>query len=472
MADYKKCQVFTPHTLGEKMLSLCDYTSDPINRSFLECSCGDGALLRIAVRHYIETAKQQKIKPSQIKRGLERNFLGIEIEQEKVDLCIKNLDFVSNSYGIKNVHWNILCGDYLAMKLSRSFDYIVGNPPYVSYLNMSSQLRDYLKKNFQSCQHGKFDYCFPFIERSLPYLKKGGKLCFVTPEAIFKTDSGAALRDMLLKDIFLLDMSLPNKVFPGILVSAVIFVVKSGFSSSNLSIIKPDGNAVTVDKEILKGKRKWSFLHERNSNESQGLSSFGDCFDVFTSIATLANSVFIVENGRLNDDYLETRTGYQIERDLVRKAILPRLSRLGKQAYLIYPYKRNGERIDLEELKNIYPMAYQYFSSMKDTLTNRDSDSCAAFFEFGRYQSVKKMSGEKYCLSSIITDSPSLWYCDEESIPCSGIVIKEKSKMRSLSDVPKILKSARFLDYVKRVGIQCAGSSYRISVKDLRSFRF
>lgn len=55
--------------------------------------------------------------------------------------------------------------DYLKWEPDRKFDFIVGNPPYITYQELDEENRSYVRNNFITCEKGKFDYCYAFIEK-------------------------------------------------------------------------------------------------------------------------------------------------------------------------------------------------------------------------------------------------------------------------------------------------------------------
>ena len=70
--------------------------------------------------------------------------------------------------------------DYL-LALPESFDFIIGNPPYVSILDLSPEQRLSYKSSFRTAS-GRFDLYMPFFEKALRMLCLEGKLVFITPE--------------------------------------------------------------------------------------------------------------------------------------------------------------------------------------------------------------------------------------------------------------------------------------------------
>ena len=160
----KKCQVFTPANYVDELLDNVGYTKKMYGKKILENSCGDGNILCAVVQRYINDCKEQGYSRTRIKNGLARDIYGIEIDPIQYGKCIKRLNELVESNGIKQVSWNITNEDYLKKSDDNKYEYIIGNPPYITYLEMEEENRIYLKKYFISCKKGKFDYCYAFIE--------------------------------------------------------------------------------------------------------------------------------------------------------------------------------------------------------------------------------------------------------------------------------------------------------------------
>ena len=183
----KKCHVFTPAHIVDIMLDEVGYIENLYGKSFLENSCGTGHILCKAVKRYIKDCRKNKINDAQIKIGLENDFFAVEYDALNFEQCKRNLDLIIKREGLENVNWNIVNEDFLVLPIKKTFDYIVGNPPYISYTDISKDMRADIRKKFMSCEKGKFDYCYPFIELSLKYLSKNGKMAYLLPNNIFKT---------------------------------------------------------------------------------------------------------------------------------------------------------------------------------------------------------------------------------------------------------------------------------------------
>ena len=50
--------------------------------------------------------------------------------------CLENLDSLACEYGIHDVKWKIYNKDYLKEMNNKNLDFIIGNPPYISYADL------------------------------------------------------------------------------------------------------------------------------------------------------------------------------------------------------------------------------------------------------------------------------------------------------------------------------------------------
>ena len=76
------------------------------------------------------------------------------------------------------------------------FDYIIGNPPYVSITGLSIAEREHYRRHFLTAV-GRFDLYALFFEQALRLLKPHGRLVFITREKFIYVESAARLREQL-----------------------------------------------------------------------------------------------------------------------------------------------------------------------------------------------------------------------------------------------------------------------------------
>lgn len=462
--DLSKCQIFTPDYIVKYMLDKIDYTSNIYGKKIVDNSCGTGNILVDVVERFILDAKKVRKKNKTIKNALESCIYGYDVDPKMVEMCIKNLNDVAQSFGIVDINWNIHNQD--GLYIDGEFDYVVGNPPYISYLDLDQEARTKTKENFKSCNIGKFDYSYAFIEKGLQLLKNGGKMAMITPANMFKTVFAEALRTTIKSELtHIVDCS-AVKIFDEVLTSPAITIYEKGNKSNVLiyqEMIKNQiKNETVIDKQSLTGK--WNFTSYVESGDRR----FGDSFKASNCIATLANKIFI---HTVNDQgFLDI----DVEDDAVKEAKSPKSEQFGIKQKIIFPYYyENGELKNYteDEINHKYPKLMEFLSSKKDALTIRDSDKSAQWYEYGRSQALRHINQKKLMISTIITKVVRVYELDISVVPYSGIYIVPRDNA-SLDDAKLILQTKRFYEYLLTKGVKVSGDSIRISSKDVEEYRY
>ncbi len=462
--DLNKCQIFTPTHIVKYMLDKIDYTSNVFGKKIIDNSCGTGNILVEVVERFIIDAKKSRKHRQTIKKELESCIFGYDIDPQMVDVCIENLNNVALRFGLKGVRWSIHNKD--GLYVDGSFDYVVGNPPYISYLDLDQETRIKTKEHFNSCAIGKFDYSYAFIEKGLQLLKNGGKMAMITPANMFKTVFAEALRTTIKSELtHIVDCS-AVKIFDEVLTSPAITIYEKGNKSNVLiyqEMIKNQiKNETVIEKQSLTGK--WNFTSYVESGDRR----CGDSFKASNCIATLANKIFIhtVNNqGSLDID---------VEDDAVKEAKSPKSEQFGIKQKIIFPYYyENGELKNYteDEINHKYPKLMEFLSSQKDALTIRDSDKSAQWYEYGRSQALRHINQKKLMISTIITKVVRVYELDSSVVPYSGIYIVSRDNA-SLDDAKLILQTKRFYEYLLTKGVKVSGDSIRISSKDVEEYRY
>lgn len=467
---YKKCQVYTPVDYVNQLLNSVNYTIDLYGKKFLENSCGEGNILIATVERYIEDCKKNKINLEQIRIGLERDIYGYEIDPHSHKICIENLNKLLSKKNIGVVHWKIFNKDFLMDDLNEKFDFVVGNPPYITYKELKIKDRKYLKEHFKSCSQGKFDYCYAFIEKSIMCLSNIGKMSYLIPSSIFKTVFGEHLRDLMKGYITIINDYTTKNVFDDALVKSAIIVLNCRRNNSCLIY-----NEMLTNKEIHLElsdlNDKWVF----SDYHFTGHRRFGDYFKVSHVVATLLNKVYVIKNWSDNDNYIQVDK-YSIEKEIIRETATPRSIKYDKHELIIFPYfyDENNKlvRYRESELKDKYPKVYKYLSDCRSELDMRKKEKHVNWFEYGRSQALCSLNSEKLLISTVVTDKINVYEISEDCIPYGGLYIVPIQDELSLSDAIKILESDDFLSYVLSIGIHISGSSVRITSKDIMEYRF
>lgn len=468
-------QIFTPFKYVKDMLDRIGYVKNLVDKTVLENSCGQGNILVPIVYRYIKDAKMQGLSNEYIAESLSKNIIGFEVNREQRKKCIKYLDRICSLNGIENVQWNIRDQDFLTYHTGEiKASFIIGNPPYITYHDMTEEERSYLKEHYKVCEKGRFDYCYAFIEASITSLKPDGKMIYLIPFSIFRNHYAKALRKFMIDGLTgVVDLS-GEKVFPGITCSvAYILYEREKYNDIILYEDRKTGVKQMISKSCLcEDHKKWIFQKVADSEKQ-----FDDYFNVYNSVATLLNEAFLIEPKR-EDEYFFYVEEQRVEKEICLRAISTKSEKKksAEQTYIIFPYKRKGKEIfkyNEKDFEQLYPHVYQYLKQFEKKLMSRKSDTHAQWFEYGRSQALKELWKEKLVMPMVITRQAKVYWADACTVPYAGYFITQKNDSRyTLDDAVKILESTDFYQYVKMVGTPTTETSYRVSVNDIRQYRF
>ncbi|AGJ62052.1 Eco57I restriction-modification methylase domain-containing protein [Saccharolobus islandicus] len=196
------------------------------NARVLDAGCGEGVFIEAIIKWYSE-------------RGIELpEIVGVEIDHKLAERARKKFNNISKV--------KIIEDDFLTVKeekLGGEFDYIISNPPYISYEKISPEKRKLYKSIFEAAV-GRFDIYMLFFERALNLLKPGGRMVFLTPEKYLYVISAGKLRKLLSR-YRVVEIELIN-AFEGILAYPTITVIEK-IPSDNQTIIKNrEGKVISV----------------------------------------------------------------------------------------------------------------------------------------------------------------------------------------------------------------------------------
>lgn len=463
------CRIFTPTEYVNELLDAVGYREQLYGKSILENSCGDGKILVEIVRRYITSCKRKKMTNDEIKQGLERDVCGVELEHVHAISCKKNLDIVANGFGINDVSWNIIEGDYLRLQVNRQFFYIVGNPPYISYRDIEIDDRKYLKGNFTSCKDGKFDYYYAFIEKSVKELEPNGKMAYIIPYSIYKNVFAKNIRDYIKPYVCkIFDYTYKNK-FPGTTTSSTILLLQKKRSRQFVYVDVVKKKQLAIDKKTL--GEKWEFTV---TPKSTGKYRFGEFFQVNNTIATLCNKAFLLEEFTKDEKYYILPNGDKIEVEIVKAAVSKKRGRASHEVAIIFPYIYENNEIKHykeNEFKEKFPYATAHLMRYRENLKKRAADKNALWFEYGRSQAITKICEEKLVMPSIASSKINVTIEAKDVILCAGYFVTRKGEY-TLQQAKKILESQRFFEYLKQIGIFTTGKSRRLTVKDIADYTF
>ena len=454
------CKIYTPQKIVKEMLLLCGYKGKKIlKKHVVDNSCGKSAILSEIVEEYIKSSKKQKLSNEEIKNDLETYIHGFDLDEEAIQISKQLLQEIADKNRLDKINWNIQLANYLEFEDQNKYDYIIGNPPYISYYDMVEKDRQGLKV-FESCRFGKFDYYYAFIEKAIKTMGEKSSMVYIVPNSFLKNNSGKKLREIIkpiLSDI--VDFS-GFKIFDDALVSTCIIKLENKNSKKFNYILKYNDKFKEIKKAQVDDKYLFEFVQDIEGGK------FGDFFNVFSSVATLLNKAFILEKNKNKEINYKEKT--------IRKAASPKILSKGKEQFIIFPYSydRKGELIKFseEDFKEQNPTSYTHLLNFKNDLLKTDKDVNAKFFEYGRSQALKKLDQDKLLVSTLVTKEVNVYRLDKKTIPYSGLVITQKYKDIGLEKAKEVLESEKFLKYIENTAVSANGVTKRISSKDIENF--
>ena len=179
--------VLTKRHVVELMLDLARYTSDRDlgAMSLLEPACGHGAFLVAAVERLLDAATRHA-RPA---RELTRAAITATLHARGVSA--RDARSLTEAW--------VREGDTLLAPLAASFDFIVGNPPYVRIEQLAPALQAEYRARYATL-YDRADLYVAFIERGLKLLAPDGVLCFVCADRWVLNRYGAPLRALVARD--------------------------------------------------------------------------------------------------------------------------------------------------------------------------------------------------------------------------------------------------------------------------------
>lgn len=464
----------TPDEIITYMLDMLGYDkSVSTKKSIIDPACGTGTFIKQIMERFIgglrDNADLQKMlledklvcaydtKPSNV-------FVTkiVIITSLLKAGCICDIGFVKML--VKKLP--IYCQDFL--KVSGDADYIVGNPPYIRLQNLSTEIREYIKKNFKSST-GRFDIFTCFIEHGDKLLKPNGRLCLITSNKYLTANYGVGIRSYLVetghvrKIVDLCD----TRFFGAAVLPAIILCENSNSRSPLIEYIgikttdkkskhrcsgatelfryieKTESSKEYVEYgddiechtfEISKGHSKipidgetWNFSSDNESQikikmEQEKLCCLQDILDVCVGIKTTADTIFVkpMTENFVKENKFEDEVVYPLIQsfDVERWSIS--WGGNNKDRYILYPHKEENGVMKAYQLEEI-PNAAKYLTSNSEVLKGRKylaESKTREWYECWVPQKLSKFRQIKIVTRDIV--STNTFALDEQGYLCQG----------------------------------------------------
>ncbi len=405
---FTKCDVFTPDNISLIM-------SQKINNygTLLEPSVGSGNLLK-----YLELSKYSSIDLYEIKK-----------------------EYLDNNVNANNIYK--INDDFLRAPITKKYNNIIMNPPYIKVQDLSPEYREFLKANFTTLKTGLVDIYYAFILKCLDLLSNDGRMVAITPNSYLYNKSALNLRKLLFGNRYIEEIIDYNdaKVFKGISVYCCITV----FTKKHKDTLKYNDityyyNDVVKTNSLFNNKGDFG-------NSSKNTKKLKDICKIKNGIATLRDKIYIHQN-KLNDEPCWS---------LITNGIC--------EKYIIYPYN-NAKIIDENEFKKDNPQTYNYLQENKEELSKRDKGNkvYASWYAYGRTQSIKKSNKECLYIPCFL-DPKNLTITKNKDILHYGCLCIEPNDSNDLDYIKNVI--IKNIDYITRNSQKRSGGWINVSSRVL-----
>ncbi|MGZ9796878.1 HsdM family class I SAM-dependent methyltransferase [Mycoplasma sp. 4013] len=453
-------EVYTPKNVVDMMIDNISYKDDIIlNKHIIDNSCGDGAFLKEIVNRYCDAYYQKNGSYDNIEKDLSKYIHGIEIQTDKVEQCINNLDSILKERRIKEVRWDILNADSIQIdKYNNKMDYVVGNPPYVRIHNLVENYDAVKSMKFSS--KGMTDLFIVFYEIGINMLNDTGILSYITPTSITNSRAGTNFRKYII-DNFHFESFINLKhyqPFQGITAYTGIFTLNKSKKNETTKYFQWSGLGKKefiseLSPSIYFINNNFYFSNIENLNTIKKILTFPDKkyknFFVKNGIATLADKIFISKNFLFDSKY-----------------IIPAYkASTGNYENIIFPYDING---NLKNFSSFEKNLQDYFLNNKDVLNARSIEKNGIWYGFGRTQGIKDVYKEKISINTLIKAQKDikLNIIDPGIAIYSGLYITGDISFKKIKEI----LDEDFIKYIEILGKYKNGGYYTFSTSDLKKY--
>nr|WP_320976847.1 N-6 DNA methylase [Bacteroides intestinalis] len=347
----------------------------------------------------------------------------------------------------------------------RTFDLIVGNPPYMKTEDIKAftpkEKSLYEKGNRYTSAYKQYDKYFLFIERTLNLLKPDGYLGYVVPNKFMKVGAAKELRNFIANNAYLKTMISfgAHQVFADKSTYTCIIVLEKnkhenfkysevsdfiGWRVRNVNAYKfCDRPSVTINADtwILCTDEHLPLLNAVTAHTKPLGDIVGDDY-IFNGIQTSANKIYVFV------PISETRTTYTFKafdgnEYEVEKAVTKPYFKTAQgadamstyrtfkpNARVFFPYKKDNDGhlqlIPLTTIQRRYPLFYTFLMAAKPELDKASRDiqpkptTADEWYRYGRHQSLEACEVEEKMIVGVLAQTDKYAIDNNGTLVSSG----------------------------------------------------
>jgi len=290
-------EIYTPKKIVELILNDCGFGLRSFKDSdLIDLSCGSGSFLLIAIKRilyvYLEKFNKKHLSellPNEARiiiRDIEERIYGIDINPIACMLAQLNIHILlidlykvilKKSKSFKPPLYKIYSFNSLKLmknefsSLPKTFDYIVGNPPYLFIRDIPAEHKKIIKSTKFLTKSGQYDYYQLFLELGIKSLKNGGKLGYIIPDSLLALSNRKVIRKYIYETTKINKIRVVGSQFENSSVSNIILIltkekIEQKRKNNNIEINFHNGEIKKITQLPQKQIEKWNFKFLINLN--------------------------------------------------------------------------------------------------------------------------------------------------------------------------------------------------------------
>lgn len=387
----------------------------PPSLTVLDPACGDGRFLLAAARLLAN------VHPAATLRliGIERDPRAAAVARAALDAALApavpgspDAAAAPASASAVILEGEALLGVSIEASVAAPIDAVIGNPPYVRAVHLRAHDRalwQALRHRFAATSHGEWDLYAAFLERSLGWVRRGGRVGLVVPSRWLTAAFAARLRAAIAAEVTAIVDFGAHQVFPGATTYASVVLLESGRAAGPATFARHTPRGWTRCEQVLPAGQPGPWILRAGPARTlpdTGAGTVGDHLQVAKGCGTNADKIFVVR-GRIDGEHLVGQNGLgqpvRVEAAAARPCLRGRdveAAQPGAERdFCLLPYRVNAARPDetasaklrpLAELWDEQPGLAAYLAGHRAALEARERGRFAGaqFHRFGRPQNL------------------------------------------------------------------------------------
>lgn len=231
---------------------------------------------------------------------------------------------------------------------SQKYDYIIGNPPWVSLSrkhkrDIEEQLMNYYINRYDGNKYlpNLYEY---FIRRALLLVKDNGKIGFVVPDRLAKNLQYKALRKEMLENYNILNLAFQVD-FPNINTDTMVFILENNYKEDNEIKLKicNERDYLFCQKDYLENPN-YEFFYE-NSSDNVYIKKKIEKDSKFLGEISTTFTGFIGENKKVTKDRISS-----LQVEILKGENINRFGVISELYYEFIPQNIKGGTKDIRKL--------------------------------------------------------------------------------------------------------------------------